>query len=170
RRKVEPAYLRKAACGGRGTPRSWNRQRVNCRRLTFRGAGLLRRWLNRRSRFWRSGRHFRFGFASNTSQRRSYRHPGVKTNQDFFNLASLEDFDLDCPLLGFDNGNDVAVLNLISGLDQPLNKGARLHIGAERGHAELGHRTPPYVRPSAAFAAAMILGTCGIAAISRCRG
>ncbi len=58
-------------------------------------------------------------------------------------MASLEDFDLDCPLLGFDNGNDVAVLNLISGLDQPLNKGARLHIGAERGHAELGHRTPP---------------------------
>ena len=81
----------------------------------------------------------------------------------------FEDFDLDRALLSFNHGDDVATLHAVSRLDHPLDERARIHIGAERRHAKFGHGIRRYVRPSAALAAAIIFGACGIAASSRWR-
>ena len=110
-----------------------------------------------------------FEFGSNPRQRRPDRHLAVELDQDLLDLAGLEDFDFDRALLRLDHGDDVAALDPIARLDQPLDQRARLHVGAERGHAEFDHGVL-YARPSAALAAATILGTCGIAAFSRWRG
>ena len=54
--------------------------------------------------------------------------------------ARLEDLDLDRPLLRLHHGDDVAALDRIARLDQPLDERSRFHVGAQRGHAELDER------------------------------
>ena len=90
----------------------------------------------RRSRC-RSGLGFALG--ADLRQRRADRHLGADVDQEFFDPTGLEALDLDGAFLGLHHRDDVAVLDLIAGLDQPLHQRARLHVGAERGHAEFGH-------------------------------
>ena len=57
--------------------------------------------------------------------------------------AVLEHLDLDRAFLGLDHGDDIAALDRVARLDQPLEERAGLHVGAERGHAEFSHDCPP---------------------------
>lgn len=48
-------------------------------------------------------------------------------------------FDLDRALLRIDDRDDVAALDRIAGVPDPLDQRAGLHVGAERGHPEFSH-------------------------------
>jgi hypothetical protein len=76
----------------------------------------------------------------------------------------MEDLDLDRALLRLDHRNDVAAFESVARLLQPLDELAVVHVGAERGHAELAHAR--ITRRTADT----IPSTCGVAASSRCRG
>ncbi len=98
-------------------------------------------------------------------QRCSDRDRLSERHQKFFDHARLEHLDFDRAFLRLDDGHDIAVLDCVAGRFEPLDEFAGLHIGTERGHAELAHQ-----RPSAVRAAATIVGVCGNAASSRCLG
>ena len=57
--------------------------------------------------------------------------------------AGIERFDLYRRLRGVDNCDDVTLANLVTWLDQPFEQRALVHVGAEDGHDELGHLSPP---------------------------
>jgi hypothetical protein len=82
-----------------------------------------------------SGRHSE----APTGERNPDRHGVTEFDEDLLDLPGLEDFDLNGALLRFDHGDDVAALDPITRFHQPLYRRARLHIGAERRHAKLGH-------------------------------
>ncbi len=82
---------------------------------------------------------------SNFRKRRTDRHFGADVDQKLFNLACLEDFDLDRPFLRFHHGDDVATLDTIAWLDQPLDECSGFHIGTKRGHAKFSHRRVTHV-------------------------
>jgi hypothetical protein len=94
-------------------------------------------------------------------------HFGTGLYQNVLDSAGLEDFDLDGAFLRFHYGNDIASLHLLPAFDQPFHQRSGFHIRAERGHSEFDHDQILQARPSAAFAAPMILAGCGIAASSR---
>jgi hypothetical protein len=82
--------------------------------------------------------------------------------------AVIEHLDLDCALFGVDDGNDVASLDGIAWMLQPLDERAGFHVGTQHRHAEFDHRaSAPLV---AARAAAAMAVTVGNAASSRCFG
>ena len=137
RRAAGDARARAAAPGDRGDRRRGGAARGAVPAATL-GAAAARRG---RRRGWRGGRDAGLGFelGSNPRERRADRHLGVEIDQDLLDLAGLEDLDLDGALLRLDHGDDVAALDPIAGLDQPLDQRARLHVGAEGGHAELDH-------------------------------
>ena len=76
---------------------------------------------------------------------------------------SVEYLEIDCALVGFNDGDDVAAVYAITRLDQPFDQRAGLHVGAERRHQKLIHRFCTMVRMRAAMPS-----TCGSAACSSC--
>ena len=80
-----------------------------------------------------------FLLGTNPGQRGADRHLGADLDQHSLDLPGFEDFDLDRALLRLHHGDDIATLHAIAGLDHPFDKRARLHVGAERGHAEFRH-------------------------------
>ena len=119
---------------------------------TIRGRGAggdgTRRRKNNRGSNWRSTlcrpRHCRecgLGFLIRTDprKRRADWHFGADLDQHLLNPTGFENFDLDRTLLRLDNGDDIASLHMVSRLDRPFDQSARLHVGAERGHAEFRH-------------------------------
>ena len=72
-------------------------------------------------------------------KRRADGHFGADLDQHLLNLTGFENFDLDCTLLRLHDGDDIASLHMVSRLDRPFDQSARLHVGAERGHAEFRH-------------------------------
>ena len=69
-------------------------------------------------------------------------------------------------LVGVDDGDDVAAVHGVAGLDAPFEQRADVHVGAERGHQEVAHLMP--LQAPSSLAAATMSGTCGSAASSRC--
>ncbi len=103
------------------------------------------------------------GALAKARQHGANRHLGSDRHDDLGNDAFVEDLDLDGALLGLDNGDDVALLDPLPGLDQPFDDGAGLHVGAERRHPEISHAGRTRLR-----AAAAIVAGWGNAASSRC--
>ena len=60
-------------------------------------------------------------FDDHLSERRSDRDLLSNVDQDFLDLACLEDLDFDGALLRLDHGNHIAALDPVAGLDQPLD-------------------------------------------------
>ena len=105
----------------------------------------------------------RCGALADPRQHVADRDLGADRHDQLGDDPRLEALDLDGALLGFDDSDDIAALDPVARLDQPLDERAGLHVGAERRHQEVAH--PPRTRPRAA--AAMSAG-CGNAASSRC--
>ena len=69
---------------------------------------------------------------------------GAGGNEDLGKLALVDRLDLHRRLVGLDLGDDVAGLDLLAHLHQPLGERALLHGGRQRGHQDLRrHRFLP---------------------------
>jgi hypothetical protein len=64
--------------------------------------------------------------------------------EELLDYASLEDFNIDNPLFRLYHGDDIAALDVIAGLHEPLHERAGFHIGAQTGHAKLSHGRAPF--------------------------
>jgi len=108
-------------------------------------------------------------------------HPGDRcpdryelslAHQDLVHGGRLEHLDLDVGLLGLDDHDDLAPLDVIAGRDEPLDDAPLVHVRAEGRHGERGRRrrrhdaTASAVPSIAAIAASTIRSTLGNAACS----
>ena len=105
----------------------------------------------------------RFAFAANRRQQRADRQLLSRLDEDLIDDASLENFDFDEALVGFDFGDDVAALDGVARLDAPVASASPLPC-RRRGWACGTH---PFLR-TIFLAAATMVSACGSAACSRC--
>ena len=96
-------------------------------------------------------------------ERRSHGDGGAGLHEQTFHDAAGEDLHVDDRLVGVDRSDDLPPFDGLALADEPVGEHALLHVGAERGHRELGHQV------STRRTAATTSSTPTIAAASRCR-
>ena len=112
-------------------------------------------WRGRGLRWWNYGRLWRGHFLRNRLSRRrrgrlircpnsrkhfADRHACAGHDMCGLQHAILKNLDLDRALLRLHHGDDVATFQRCPLAFEPLDEGSLVHICAERGHAECGHR------------------------------
>ena len=149
RRDARPARGRRAARRAPAAPRRAAGGRG--------GAGARRGGRRRRAR--------RAAVAAHGRERRADRHPLALADEQLARSRRPRRSRLDLGLARCRRRRRCRRVDGVAGLDAPLEQRARLHVGAERGHAELSHRPTSRRAPPRRSCPG-----CGSAASSRCCG